>query len=278
MRAVMLAMITVSVMVSTWATGALASAPEAVEIHNGTLTLKATLFRPDTAGAFPTVVAMHGCEGLNNSSGVLSSRYKDWADRLNKAGFGVLLPDSYGSRNVGNQCRTRSAVRTDRERMSDAEAARKWLQTQSFAEADHISLLGWSGGGVSVLWTVRPRAKPDDDKPDFRSAVVFYPGCRRLDAAAWSARVPTLILIGGSDDVSSANACQQMVNGARGRSARVLIKVYPGAYHDFDHPRRVLQQRNGYVFSADGSGRIHSGTNPAARSDALRRATQWLGR
>jgi dienelactone hydrolase len=254
------------------------AAPDSVEIPNGDIKLKALLFKPDGPGPFPAVLAMHGCEGLLNSPGVLSSRYHDWADRLNKAGFAVLYADSYGSRGQGNQCRTRTTVRTDRERMADANAARTWLQAQPFVKPEHVSLLGWSSGAISVLWSARPRAKPHDDKPDFRSAVAFYPGCRRLDTAAWSARVPTLILIGSADDVVSARACEQMVAGARGRSARATIIVYQGAYHDFDHPNRAVQTRTGYYFSVDGSGRIHTGSNPAARADSHRRVLQWLAR
>jgi dienelactone hydrolase len=255
------------------------AAAEAVDIRHGEFTLHSTLFRPDGLGPFPAVIGLHTCEGLNNTAGTLSSRYRDWADRLNKAGFVILFPDSYGSRNMSNnQCRTRASIRTDRERMDDARAARKWLQEQPYVRAEHVSLLGWANGGIGVLWTVRPRARIRDDKPDFRSAVAFYPGCRRLDAAAWAARIPTLILIGGADDVVSARACEQMVAGSRGRSARVKIVVYPGAHHDFDHPNRPLQQRSGYKFSTDGSGKIHTGTNAAARADALRRVPQWLAR
>ena len=135
--------------------------------------------------------------------------------------------------------------------------------------------MGWSSGAIAVLWTVRTPAAPTDG-PDFRSAVALYPGCRRLAAAAWSARVPTLILIGRADDQASAAVCEQMVAGARGRSARVQIHVYPGAHHDFDHPNRALQVRTGYAFSVDGSGRVHSGSQPAARADAHRRVPQWL--
>ena len=90
--------------------------------------------------------------------------------------------------------------------------------------------------------------------------------------------MPTLILIGRADDQASAAVCQQMVAGARGRSARVEIRVYPGAHHDFDHPNRPLQTRTGLAFSVDGSGRAHSGTNPAARADALRRVPEWIER
>ena len=254
------------------------AAPESVEIHEGALTLKALLFKPDGPGPFPAVVGLHSCEGLNNSTGNLSTLYRDWAERLNKAGFALLFPDSYGSRNMGNQCRTRSTIRTDRERTGDAQAARKWLQTQTYIKPDHVSLLGWSNGGIGVLWTVRPRALIRDDKPDFRSAVALYPGCRRLDTAAWAARIPTLILLGGADDVVSSRACEQMAAGAKGRSARVVVNTYSGAYHDFDYPNRTVQQRNGYTFSVDGTGRVHVGTNQAARNDALRRVPQWLAR
>ena len=263
--------------VGPWARAA--AAPERVEIPEGQRTLKAVLYRPEGPGPFPAIVAMHGCAGLNISGEEIDRRYRDWAERLVKAGFAVLFPDSYGSRGLGSLCRVRvRSVRTDRDRVLDANSARRWLQRQPFVKTDRVSLLGWSNGGISVLWTVRPQAKRKDDKPDFRSAVAFYPGCRRLDAAAWSARVPTLILIGGADDWVSAKDCERMVAGARGRSARTSIVVYPGAYHDFDHPNRPLQVRSGYAFSTDGSGRVHTATNPSARADAHGRVPQWLER
>jgi dienelactone hydrolase len=69
-----------------------------------------------------------------------------------------------------------------------------------------------------------------------------------------------------------------MVASARGRSAQAEIIVYPGAYAEFDHPDKPIQQMSGLAFSADGSGRAHSGTNPSARADAIRRVPQWLAR
>ena len=41
---------------------------------------------------------------------------------------------------------------------------------------------------------------------------------------------------------------------------------------------RAGQVRTGYAFSSDGSGRIHTGSNPTARSDSYRRVLQWLAR
>jgi dienelactone hydrolase len=69
-----------------------------------------------------------------------------------------------------------------------------------------------------------------------------------------------------------------MVAGARGRSAGTSLVVYPGAYHDFDHPNRPVQVRHGYAFSVDGSGKVHTGTNVPARNDALKRVPEWLAR
>lgn len=260
--------------------GVASAAPaEAIEFESGTLKIKALLFKPDGAGPFPAVVGMHGCDGPNNPTGNLSSRYRDWAERLSKAGFAVLFPDSLAARGIDNQCRNRASVlQTNVERVADANAARTWLQKQPFIKPDRVSLVGWSNGGISVLWAVRPRAAIKDGTPDFRSAIAFYPGCNRLDTTAWSARIPTLILIGANDDWTASRQCERMVANARGRSARVSLVVYPGAYHDFDHPNRQLQLRTGYAFSVDGSGRIHTGTNPQARADALRRVPQWLER
>jgi len=256
-----------------------ATGPEAIEIPQASGgPLKAVLFRPDGNGPFPAVVGLHNCTGLHNRNGAIGARYRDWGQRLSKLGFVVLLPDSNGSRRLGNQCGIRArSLRVDRERVADADAARVWLQAQPWIEADRVSLMGWSSGAITSLWAVRARPQPEaKDAQDFRSAVAFYPGCRRLTNVAWSARVPTLILIGRADDQASAVVCQKMVAGARGRSARVEIHVYPGAPHDFDHPNRPLQVRTGLAYSVDGSGRVHSGTNSAARADALKRVPEWL--
>jgi dienelactone hydrolase len=255
-----------------------AGGPEPVEFRDGDVTLKATVYRPEGTGPFPAIIGMHDCAGLTNATGAVAAKYQEWAQLLVRDGFIVLFPESYSSRGMGNQCATRNRpVRPDRERVADANASRRWLEAQPDVRPDHISLLGWSNGGSSVLWAVRPQHK-SDDKRDFRSAVAFYPACRRLDTTAWSTRVPTLILVGAADDAASPQECERMVAGAKGRSARIAIVVYPGAFHDFDHPNRPPQVRTGYAFSTDGSGRIHTGTNAAARADSIKRVPQWLAR
>lgn len=254
-----------------------AGAAEQVEIPQGDVTLHGVLFRPTGAGPFPGVVAMHGCESLIRRSGKVAPLFDEWGERLSGAGLAVVFPDSFGSRGLPAQCRVRERkVRSEHERVADANAARRWLESQPWAIKDRVSLLGWANGAVASLWAVRPRILARDGMPDFRSAVALYPGCRRLTEAAWSARIPTLILIGRADDWTAAAACEQMVAGAHGRSALASLVVYPGAYHEFDRPDYPIRELSGLANTADGSGKAHVGTNAAARADAMMRVPEWL--
>src|SRR3954467_9803240 len=80
-------------------------APQPVEIPLASGVLHAQLYKPEGTGPFPTVIALHGCGGLGGHSASVPPRYRDWAERLLKSGNAVLLPDSYGSRELGPQCR-----------------------------------------------------------------------------------------------------------------------------------------------------------------------------
>ncbi|HEY3643389.1 MAG TPA: dienelactone hydrolase family protein [Xanthobacteraceae bacterium] len=277
MRLVLI-LFTALAVVSTAAAGR-AAAAEQVDIPQSDTTLHGILFRPEGAGPFPGVVALHGCESLIDRSGKMAPQFAAWGERLAAAGLAAVFPDSFGSRGLRTQCRvSERKVRSEHERVADANAARRWLQSQSWIIKDRISVLGWANGGRASLWAVRPHALPHDGAPDFRSAVALYPGCRRLGDLAWSARIPTLILIGRADDWTAPVPCEQMVAGARGRSALASLVVYPGAYHEFDRPDYPLRELTGLAYTADGSGRAHVGTNAAARTDALTRVPEWLAR
>jgi dienelactone hydrolase len=252
--------------------------PRQVDIPAGTGTLHAQLYKPDGDGPFPTVIALHGCGGLGGHSESVLPRYRDWAEQLLKSGHAVLLPDSYGSRELGPQCRVRERqVLARRERVVDIAASRQWLLQQPWAAHDRISLIGWANGASALLWAVRPQSASRDAEPDFRSAIAFYPDCRISSGLGWSARVPTLLMIGAKDDVSSPQACRQMVDGARGRSALTRIEIYPGAPHDFDRANLPL-----HAISASSDAAVpehgHIGTDADARADSQKRVAEWLAR
>src|SRR5436190_5598037 len=105
-------------------TAAAAPAPQQVDIPEGNLKLHAQLYKPDGSGPFPTVIGMHSCGGLSGNSDAVLPRYRDWAEQLVKAGYAVLFPDSFGSRDVGPQCRAKERkVLARRERVADIAAA-----------------------------------------------------------------------------------------------------------------------------------------------------------
>jgi dienelactone hydrolase len=252
--------------------------PQAVEIPSGTAVLHAQLYKPEGDGPFPVVIALHGCGGLGGHSEPIQVRYRDWAEELLKDRKAVLFPDSYGSRELGPQCRVKERrITARRERVTDILAARQWLMQQSWAAHDRISLLGWANGASALLWAVRPQLLLHHAEPDFRSAVAFYPDCRLSSGLGWSARVPTLVLIGAKDDVSSPPACRQMVEGAHGRSALTRIVVYPSAYHDFDRANLPVHAIGPNADAADPE-KGHVGTDAEARADSQKLVAEWLGR
>lgn len=241
------------------------------------ITLFGALYRPSGPEPHPAVVALHGCSGLYDRRGDLTSRHSDWGTRLSEAGFVVLLPDSYGPRDLGSQCRVRMReVRPGSERVKDAFAAKAFLQRRPDVVPTAISVLGWSNGGATVLYTAASGMGEAASGPDFARAVAFYPGCRVPFERGWRGRIPLLVLIGAADDWTPARPCEALAVAAKARGEPVEIVTYPGAYHDFDAPDRPVREVRGLAYTADGGGVAHTGTDPAARADALARVPGYL--
>lgn len=257
-----------------------ASAQSMVTFPGEDVALTGVIYQPAGPGPHPAVIALHGCGGLFNAAGAPSARHADWGQRLAEAGFFVLMPDSFRSRNLGSQCGIANrSVRSGRERVADVLAAKAWLQARSDVKPASISLMGWSNGGSTVLAAIRRDRRPADGKPDLARAVAFYPGCRaQVESPGFSTRMPLLILIGEADDWTPAAPCQALAAAASARGEAVDIKLYKNAYHDFDHPRRVIAERKNLAFSARGDGSATAGTNPEARQDALVRVPAFLAR
>jgi dienelactone hydrolase len=243
------------------------------------MTLQARLYRPSGDGPFPAVVALHGCSGLwsGKDRSALSPRHAAWGERLAALGYVVIFPDSYGSRGLQGQCENGDrTVEPYRERVADAKAARRYLQTLPYVKPDAIALLGWSNGGSTVLYAVRPKDRDNrkDAGPDFRAAIAFYPGCRDPnDRNDWSTRMPLLILIGEVDDWTPAEPCRAL---AANDPDQVRLAVYPGAFHDFDNAAQKLHVIHGLAFTANRDGIAHAGYDPAAEGAAVKDVPAFL--
>jgi dienelactone hydrolase len=254
------------------------------------ITLEAYLYRPEGNGPFPAVVALHGCDGLTrkrpNEPRRLTLRHQDWGERLAARGFIVLFPDSFRSRSetIISLCEQKEIERPIhpwKERVDDAKASFAYLASRPDVAKGSISLLGWSNGAISALYSITPENAPANP-PDFARVVAFYPGCKALlDGAhvpggTWHTRVPLLVLIGEADDWTCARHCKQLIDGAKDSGDRVSIVAYPCAYHSFDHPSLAVEVKDELGNTCSGTGKAHVGTNPDARADAIARVPAFL--
>lgn len=229
----------------------------------------------------PAVVMLHGCGGLFTKSGKIKARERMWIELLHNEGWAVLLPDSFGSRGFGSLCQTKDRPVTPTGRQIDARAAFDYLLTVPGIDPARIALMGWSNGAMTGLKVVRDGSDvaPASDTPDFKAAVLFYPGCiaERKEYPDYTARLPTLIQHGALDDWTLAAPCRDLVVAAQNGGAPMLMDIYPGAYHDFDHPTSVLKtivtKSSSY---ASGERTVHVGANPEAREKAIPRTLEWL--
>jgi dienelactone hydrolase len=244
--------------------------------------IEAYLFRPQGAGPHPAVVFLHGCGGLVSSRGAIQARETDWASRLTALGYVVLMVDSFSSRGVREMCSPRSFQQpVYAARPKDAYAALGYLQAQDFVRPDRVGVMGWSQGGGVILYSIRaaslgrPARLP---RGDFRAAVAFYPGSCREGAhnPPWTSAIPLLVLVGDRDVWTPAEPCNGLVEGAVSRGSKIEMQIYPGAYHDFDWPNLAVHALPAYRTSA---GVVPvTGTDPAARADALARVPEFLAK
>jgi dienelactone hydrolase len=255
---------------------------------DGKTTLVAHLAHPHGNGPRAALVLLHGCSGLQ-ADGRIFPLYRDWALQLLGHGYTVLLPDSAGSRGFTQTCTESDARRiTLAERPKDAYAALKYLQSLPDVRADRIGVLGWSQGGGTILRAIGARSfgRPAALAADFRAAVAFYPGLcsERLQSRpfvdaephAWTTAIPLLVLQGEADNWTPAGPCAAFIADAKARGAAVEFKLYANAYHVFDGPNYPLRELPAYRMP-NGVVPI-TGTEPAARADALMRVPEFLKR
>jgi dienelactone hydrolase len=184
------------------------------------------LARPQGNGPFPAVVVLHGCGGFHQD--MLA-----WADRLRRWGYVALAVDSFGPRGIERACGSFA------EQPADAFQALAYLKTQPYVRADHVAVLGFSMGGISVLAALERGAISGLYPDKFRAGVALYPRC---NSSTGLMTAPTLVLIGALDDWTPASDCEAMAAGrselgisrSPGDRSLVQLVVYPGVHHGFD--------------------------------------------
>lgn len=187
------------------------------------------LTRPNGPGPFPAVVVLHGCNGFFAGIAQIADRLRGW-------GYVALAVDSLGSRDITNSCGVPVA------QTIDAHAALHYLSQQNFVDPDRVAVLGYSMGGSSALRIVHEGTGSEFEEK-FRAAVAYYPWCGDVNDATMT--VPTMILIGASDDWTPAEACRDLADKPQNSGAPIDLQVYPDAFHSFNFPQVGPGFRNG---------------------------------
>jgi dienelactone hydrolase len=194
---------------------------------NGEHDIQGYLTKPRGDGPLAAVVLLHSCLGL-------PADRRSMGETLARWGYVALFVDDFTTRGLEQSC----AVDFP-QGVPDAFGALAFLSTLPYVDPKRIAAIGWSQGADTALEIASSRLASSfavSDVLNFRAAAAFYPPCdNRADATL---RIPTLILIGGSDAVTPAADCERLAKRQPGDSSVKLV-VYRGADHEFDDPEFV---------------------------------------
>lgn len=183
--------------------------------------INATIYKPEGVGPFPSVIVLH-------DSGGVSSKDVSYAKKLASWGYVAIVPDSFGSRGLG-QLRTNVDAVGARQRVQDTTGAAEYLATLPYVQKGNIGVLGFSHGGWTIMKGVQENAYWG--AAGIKGAVAYYPYCTAPDDK--NVVLPLRILIGENDDWTRAQRCKDVVAVARNPSL-IQATYYPGVYHSFD--------------------------------------------
>jgi dienelactone hydrolase len=180
--------------------------------------LRGLLVYPDGKGPYPSVVLLHGCDGIQPFQ-------EQWADDLASQGYAALLVDSHGPSGIGDDCHNWPP--TANTRTFDAYGALRYLRDRPNIDAARIGVLGWDTGGRAAMAVLEVTGVQQLVPDRFRAGVAFYPTARPRPPVSG----PALVLIGDKDD------CSPEIRSEAQPADPLLIETVPDATHGFDNPR-----------------------------------------
>lgn len=195
----------------------------------------------------PTVIYAHGCSGLDGA-------YLDWKNKLNGWGYNVVQPDSLRSRGSNSACKANSVGNvTHNDRLEDVLKTAEWVKKQPWHKGK-IGVIGFSQGGMAALnlsanggtlYAYTAETPRDVYKnTNISATVAYYPYCQPDHVKA---KIPTLILVGESDDWTPPFYCHHLPK----ENPNIELKIYPGVHHSFDTPGLNQINRYGYMIKYD---------------------------
>jgi dienelactone hydrolase len=211
-----------------------------------------TLSVPKKATApVPAVVIAHGSAGVSNE------REFWWADHLNDMGVAAFVVDSFTPRNIRETATDQTQLSTAAN-VADALVALRLLATHPKLDRQRIGVMGFSKGGQVALYTaLEPfRRAVINDQTRFAAHAPLYPACNSWQVSDQVTGAPMLMLLGGRDNYTPPEPCQEYAQWFKSKNTDVTVIVYPNAYHGFDSFRAPVHVKNvvtgvGCNFNAD---------------------------
>lgn len=235
------------------------------------------IYKPAGPGPFPAVVVSHTCGGVQSHVG-------DWTTALVKAGYVVMVMDSFTQRGIRNSCQGRGGVRPS-DGAVDSFRALEHLAAQPYVAKQRIGMVGFSWGAmVGLLAARKEMAQLMKKDLRYRAIVSLYPHCFLPEAPTPRGKAPVeflgpdtdrslLVLMGGQDEETPPKFCLPRLEALKAKGAPVDWHVYPNTTHGWD-----MRGSDGYnaptFFGITHTYRYSSETS----EDSRKRALEFFGR
>ncbi|RDU99994.1 dienelactone hydrolase family protein [Trinickia dinghuensis] len=216
----------------------------------GTITLEATIYKPDGEGPFPLVVFNHGkIEGDPRAQP--RSRPLSFAREFVRRGYVVVAPNREGFADSGGTYQQEGCdvEKNGVAQAADVKATIAYMSGKSYVDASHMVVAGTSHGGLTTM------AYGMNAAQGVRGLINFSGGLRQDACAGWqdnlthafeqygeSVHVPSLWIYGDNDSVWSPNLTKRMYAGYVEHGARAKMVDF-GDYKNDAH--RLVVDRDG---------------------------------
>jgi dienelactone hydrolase len=224
-----------------------------VQIPAGDITLETTVFKPDGAGPFPTIVFNHG-KLPGPAREQPRNRPLALAREFVRHGYVVVVPNrrgfaGSGGEYAGHGCDVEA---NGFAQADDVAAAVAWTREQSYVDKTHIVVGGASHGGLT---TIAYGARDAGTEAGVRGLINFSGGLRQDECAGWQKNLtnafgdygqhvslPSLWLYGTNDSVWEGDLATQMFDAFKSHGAQTQMVDF-GAYKNDAH--RLVGDRDG---------------------------------
>jgi dienelactone hydrolase len=143
-------------------------------------------------------------------------------------GYGVLVLDSFSTRNVSSVCGDANyhwAIR----RVEDAYAALDYLIENKLAKPDGVFVMGRSNGALTAIM-ITEDYEVRDHQHHFAGTFALSPTCVGLEKSTFA--IPIVIFTGDKDQAAVNPKYCESLNRPTGSPVRVI--EYKGVYHGYE--------------------------------------------